>query len=406
MHCPPSKVVVILSRFPYPLEKGDKLRAFQHLKNLAESGHEVHVIALSDVPVTAEHHAMVSPFCASITVLPLSLTTRALSLLRSFVRGLPLQVGYFRSPYAQKRVNELLRTLQPDLVYCQLIRTASYFAESGFRAPSVIDYQDAFSRGTEQRVASAPWYVRPLYTRELRTVRAYESDSATWFNEHIIISEQDRAVMFGSDERSVTVLPNGVDTKYFSPQNAPKNVDVAFVGNMNYAPNIDAAVYLVDTIMPIVWQTMPQAHVVIAGASPHRSVRALASERVEITGWVDDIRTWYAASRVFVAPMRIGTGLQNKLLEAMAMRVACVTTPISHEPVGARADIEIRVGESPDELAAHIVDLLAHEAERERMAEAGRNFVTTTYALERTRSVLNEVFAKALMRGRGQEPVR
>jgi glycosyltransferase involved in cell wall biosynthesis len=128
----------------------------------------------------------------------------------------------------------------------------------------------------------------------------------------------------------------------------------------------------------------------------------LASERVEITGWVDDIRSWYAASRVFVAPMRIGTGLQNKLLEAMAMRVACVTTPISHEPVGARADEEIRVGDSPDTLAVHIMDLLAHDAERERLAEAGRNFVTSTYAMERTRTVLNDVLEKALRRDRGQ----
>lgn len=402
MSCPPSKVVVILSRFPYPLEKGDKLRAYQHLKNLAASGHEVHVVALSDVPVTAEHHAMVSPFCASITVLPLSFTTRVFNLLRSLVRGLPLQVGYFLSPNAQKRVSELLRTLQPDLVYCQLIRTASYFAESGYRAPSVIDYQDAFSRGTEQRISSAPWYLLPLYKRELRTVRAYESRSAAWFNEHIIISEQDRAVMFGSDGSNVTILPNGIDTEHFAPQDVQKTVDVAFVGNMNYPPNVDAAVYLVNTIMPIVWQTMPHARVVIAGASPHRSVRALASERVEITGWVDDIRSCYAASRVFVAPMRIGTGLQNKLLEAMAMGVACVTTPISHEPVGARADAEIRVGDSPDSLAVHIMDLLAHDAERERLAEAGRNYVTTTYAMERTRTVLNDVFARALMRGRGQ----
>lgn len=84
------------------------------------------------------------------------------------------------------------------------------------------------------------------------------------------------------------------------------------------------------------------------------------------------------------------------------MGVACVTTPISHEPVGARADAEIRVGDSPDSLAVHIMDLLAHDAERERLAEAGRNYVTTTYAMERTRTVLNDVFARALMRGRGQ----
>ncbi|HLP29578.1 MAG TPA: glycosyltransferase [Candidatus Didemnitutus sp.] len=406
MSCPPSKVVVILSRFPYPLEKGDKLRAFQHLKNLAASGHEVHVIALSDVTVLPQHREMVRPFCTSITVLPLSFGARVMNLLRSFVRGLPLQVGYFLSPQAQKRVNELLDSLKPDVVYCQLIRTATYFQASASKVPSIIDYQDAFSRGTEQRIASAPWLLRPLYRRELRKVQDYESRSYAWFNEHIIISEQDRSVMFGGGGQDVTILPNGIDTTFFAPRAEARTQDVTFVGNMNYPPNVDAAVFLVRTIMPIVWRLMPDTRVVIAGASPHRTVRALASERVEVTGWVDDIRSRYATTRVFVAPMRIGTGLQNKLLEAMAMRIACVTTPISHEPLGAQSGRDIRVGHTAEELAAHIVELLADEAERDRLAMAGYNFVVTTYAMEHTRQVLNNVLAKALMRGREQEPVR
>lgn len=175
-----------------------------------------------------------------------------------------------------------------------------------------------------------------------------------------------------------------------------KKYDVTFVGNMNYPPNIDSACFLVREIMPLVWKELPHAKVTIAGANPHPKVKTLQSERVSVSGWIDDIRECYAATRVFVAPMRMGTGLQNKLLEAMAMGIASVTTPISAAPLGGTAGTEILVGSTAEELSALITGLLKDDARRASVANNGRDFVTRIFSLQHAADMLNRELDQAI----------
>lgn len=141
---------------------------------------------------------------------------------------------------------------------------------------------------------------------------------------------------------------------------------------MSYAPNVDAAHYLVHDVMPLVWEKIPSATLLLAGTDPKPAVRALASKRVSVSGRLDDIRTAYASAQVFVAPMRIGSGLQNKLLEAMAMQLPCVTTSLAATPL---AGAPLLVGDSPAQLADHIVALLQNDDLRRSTAAQGRDFV-------------------------------
>ena len=165
---------------------------------------------------------------------------------------------------------------------------------------------------------------------------------------------------------------------------------------MNYPPNVDGAAYLVERVMPIVWKKYPEVTVQIAGANPNHKVKALASRTVNVTGWVDDIRECYRSSRIFVAPMRIGTGLQNKLLEAMAMGIPAVTTPLSFEPLGAVHGIHILVGENATALAENIMRLLQDENLRTEIGHNGIAFVKSNYSMEHSGKLLNEVFEKTL----------
>ena len=148
---------------------------------------------------------------------------------------------------------------------------------------------------------------------------------------------------------------------------------------MSYHPNVDAACFLAEEIMPLVRQRHPAARLLVAGTTPAPRVLALASAHVEVSGWVSDIRAAYAAARVFVAPMRVGTGLQNKLLEAMAMRLPCVTTPLANNALGGTDGQELRVAEMPSALAACIVGLLDSAATAEALADRGHDFVKTRY---------------------------
>ena len=149
---------------------------------------------------------------------------------------------------------------------------------------------------------------------------------------------------------------------------------------MSYAPNVDAACWLVKEIMPLVWEKQPHGiNVLIAGADPKPAVKALAGPKVTVSGRLDDIREAYASARIFVAPMRIGSGMQNKLLEAMAMGLPCVTTTLAANPLGATPGEHLLVGDSAEELADLIVKLGIEEL-RHSVADAGRRFVQERYS--------------------------
>jgi glycosyltransferase involved in cell wall biosynthesis len=236
------------------------------------------------------------------------------------------------------------------------------------------------------------FFLKPLFRRELKLVLEYEQQSFNWFDKHIIISEQDREWLNATQRNEVTVIPNGIDLNYFQRHTLPEDkFDITFTGNMNYTPNIDAAIFLVRKIMPLVWKKFPDVSVQIAGAHPNRKVKELASEKVIVTGWVSDIRESYNRSRIFIAPMRMGTGLQNKLLEAMAMELPCITTSISCTPLGAAAGRDILVGNNSVELANHVINLLEDSSLSQRIATNGYNFVKENFALELSAEKLEKV---------------
>jgi polysaccharide biosynthesis protein PslH len=389
------KILVLLSRFPYPLEKGDKLRAFQHLQHMKSSGHEVHLIALSDQKVSADAISKIAPYCSNIEVIPISVTGLLINLTSSFIRKLPLQVGYFYSLFTKRRIRKAIMHFKPDVVYCQLIRMAAYVKDIK-DVPLVIDYQDAFSKGTFQRMEKSPAYYKSIFEREFNLVKKFETDSYDWFDSHIIISEQDRKALNIPEEKEIHIIPNGIDIDYFKPTGDVKAFDVSFIGNMNYPPNVDAALFLVNEIMPIVWKDLPDVKVQIAGANPTKKVRSLSSLKVTVTGWVNDIRNSYSRSRIFIAPMRTGTGLQNKLLEAMAMTIPCIATSLSFMPLSATANHDILVGDTADELANQIIRLLKDRDFAELIARNGYYFVLSKYSMEHSRIQLEAVLNNAV----------
>ena len=374
------KLLVLLSRFPYPLDKGDKLRAFHQLRYLAER-HEICLFAMTDEEVSAEAQAAVRLLCrGGVVVHRLRRPGIVRNMARAVATGRPLQVGYFYDARAQRQVDGLLHDFRPDHVYCQLIRMAEYLRSHAGQLPMTLDYMDVFSAGVGRRATQAPLWQRPVLVLEARRLLAYEAAAFDWFQYHTIISDQDRQLIQHPRRDQIRIVLNGIDTVFFQPRPAvTKEYDVLFCGNMSYHPNVDAACFLAEEIMPLVRQRHPAARLLIAGTTPAPRVLALASAHVTVSGWVADIRVAYAAARVFVAPMRVGTGLQNKLLEAMAMVLPCVTTPLANNALGGTDGQELRVAGAAPALAAAISSLLADEAVAAALAGRGLRFVQTRY---------------------------
>ena len=307
------KIFVLLPRIPYPLEKGDKLRAFNQIKQLAKRN-EIVLCALNDNSKVNEQDAFraLQPYCQSINFIRISKLQILLGLVRAFLKGLPMQCGYFYNHRAAKRINSLIVKHKPDVLYGQLLRTAEYIRQKDI--PKAIDYQDIFSYGMKRRADIASFITRPVFNMEYRRLKRFEAITFDQFDVRSIISEPDRALFPHEKRDEILIIPNGVDHDFFKPQEREKKYDLVFTGNMSYPPNVNAVEYLADEIMPIVRKTLPETTLYIAGADPDPKVKKAATERIIVSGWLDDIRDAYAHSRVFIAPMRIGTGLQNKLL--------------------------------------------------------------------------------------------
>lgn len=387
------KILVVLPRFPHPLDKGDKLRAFHQIRCLSEK-HEVYLFCTSHSWVDDEDYNAVKSFCKDIEVVHPNKIVSAWNVVKAFFSVRSLQVAYWTSKKTIKKFRKYEKKVKPDVLYCQMIRTMRWVKKS--ETPKVLDFQDALSKNIERRMYHSGWFWKKVLHFEFKMVRSCEYDAFDIFDAFTIISAPDRDVIPHRRSSEIVVLPNGIDTDFFKPIDTPKNYDVVFCGNMSYTPNVDAAKHLVKDIMPKVWEKHPDAHVLISGTNPAMEVKHLANERVTVTGRVEDIRQSYAQSKVFVAPMRMGSGLQNKLLEAMAMGLPCVTSKLAADPLGTQSGKHLLLGENSDDFAQKVVTLLDNESYRTGLADEGNRFVRDNFNWERYNETLENVLSDAL----------
>jgi sugar transferase (PEP-CTERM/EpsH1 system associated) len=384
------KLFIILPRFPYPIEKGDKLRAFHQIRHLAKNN-EIHLFCITDIRLRQQDINALKPYCKGIHTFYTSKISILFNIILAFFKGKPLQTGYFYNHRAAKKLKLLIEAVQPEHIYCQLIRAAEYV--KGLPYTKTLDYQDVFSKGVERRIHKAAFYLKPVYRMEYKRLLKYEKYIFDCFDNKTIISIPDRDLIPHPEKEKIVIIPNGVDHDFFKPMDEEKRYDVVFTGNMGYAPNVNAAEFLANDIMPLVWESFPDAVLCLAGASPHSRVKALAGERITVTGWVDDIRPYYAGSVIFIAPMRIGTGLQNKLLEAMSMKLPCITSSLANNALKASADNDILIGETAEDFAQHIVHLLKNKKAAAMLAENGYNFVHQQYSWKENTKKLESLMA-------------
>lgn len=395
------KWLVITSRIPFPLEKGDKLRVFHQIKHLSQS-HDVILCCLNEKEATEAQRRAIEPHVAEFHVLRLSRWKRLMRLVTSWLSPLPFQVIWFTERKAQQQLRTIVQRCQPDGIYCQLIRCAEYVKEF-HEIPKTLDYMDALSAGMHRRSHQGGgwwrWPLRWIMMVEGNRLARYESRMFDYFDAHTIISKNDRLLIPHRDRDGIHIVPNGVELEQFTPSDTktPRNPSkraLLFTGNMSYAPNVDAAQFLAEEIMPLL-QT-PGVHLTLAGAQPKAQVSALASERVHVTGWVDDIAEEYRKADLFVAPLRMGTGLQNKVLEAMSSELPCVLSPHAFAPLGLPSEGHAVVCQDPVEYARAIDDLLAHPDKARELGRTARTAIQSSFAWASHARTLEEILTSTV----------
>ncbi len=307
---------------------------------------------------------------------------------------MPIQVALFYDSSLHSQFDEIVRGENPDHVYFQLIRTARY-AEN-IQQDKTLDYMDNFSHWTKKLAAQSLFPIRLLLNWEAQKVAVFEESVFGNFQAHCIISGQDKANLEFGQKSSISCVPNGVSTDYYQPRfDVEKEYDIGFIGNLGYYNNIQAARFLVKKILPSLESSLPGLKVLIAGARPAKEVLNLKGKGVAVQGFVPDIRISYASARIFVAPILLAVGLQNKILEAMAMGIPCITTTSVNEAIGAKQGEEILIADSAIEFAEQIKVLLLDDHLCRSMGQNGLEFVKNKYSWEKAVETLNNVLTGA-----------
>ena len=378
-------LLFLAHRLPFPPNKGDKVRSYHFLSHLAER-YRVFLGTFIDDPADRQHVAALEKLCAEVqieTLVPWS--KRALSA-ACLVTGEPLTLPYFRSRGLQEWVHDIVRRERIKRAFCYSSPMAQYALDIPDLS-CIADFVDMDSAKWGDYADRRSWPVSALYRRESERLLAYEREVAARADAVVFVTDEE-ARLFRDEapecSARVATIRNGVDAGHFSPASVfaspfpPAESPIVFTGAMDYWPNIDAVTWFARKVLPEIRSRGASVRFYIVGMNPEASVRALASDDVFVTGRVDDVRPYLQHARVVVAPMRVARGIQNKVLEAMAMARAVVVTPASAAALSARPGDELEVAGEPREFAEKVVALLAPERAR-RMGGLARARVVGDY---------------------------
>jgi len=376
------KILFLCHRMPYPPERGGKIRPFNMIRHLARS-HEVTVATLARTPQERADGQELRRYCDDLHVGRLSGFGAWARFGLFGLTGRPATFGYFYSPALYRTVQRLLATRGFDAILVHCSSMGPYVAgHSGCR--KVMDFGDADSEKWLEYSQTAPVPLSWAFRAEGNRVRAAERRLGEQFDAGSVNTPRERDVLAAYVRYPISVIPNGVDLEYFqsSRRAGPGYIPnrLVFTGNMSYRPNVDAVQHFAAEVLPRIRREIPDVQLCIVGMDPSAAVRRLADgDRVVVTGRVDDVRPYFDSAAVAIAPLRVARGLQNKVLEAMAMRVPVVASPAAFAGISAVAGRDLVVASQPEEFSNAVVTLLRDPAARERFAAAGRSCVETNH---------------------------
>lgn len=374
------RLLFISHRVPYPPDKGERVRAFHQIRTLCRHYRvTLGSLARSESEVLAASE--MENWCESVIV---PTDRRLIALGRaawSLFKGRSATEGYFDSHGLRRALLAEARREPFDLVLAYSSAVVPLALNIPARA-HLADLVDVDSAKWVAYAARSGRFLRWLYRREAQGVAALENKALTHCEAVMLVSSAEAALLGGSD--NVYAVGNGVDIEYFQPRGQPRQPpSLVFTGTMSYRPNAEAVCWFVREIFPLLTERLPALRLTIVGRDPTRQVQQLAAIRgVKVTGAVDDVRPYLSAAHLAVAPLRIARGVQNKILEAMAMGKAVVASPAAAEGLEVQNGRELLLADQPTQWRDAILLLLSDQRLRERIENAARRCVEEHYTWE------------------------
>jgi len=395
-------ILFLAPRFPLPADTGGKIRTLNILKQLARENH-VHLACFSFENDDAQLADDIKKLGIEVTLVPMNESSIWKKAFGLYFYSIPFSLAKYNTASMATTVKDLLKANQFDAVHVDHLHMAHYIKY--FRdTPRMLDEHNVEYKILERcaDVETSP-VKRHAYHDQAVKMWAFEADMAQRFQCVFACSEDDRVLLnrITSGLIPIHVVPNGVDTEYFQPQkdNAADQEDaLVFTGSMDWLPNDDGITYFCRDILPLIWQAKNKVKMYVVGKNPSAAVKELAAKdsRVIITGRVDDVRPYIERSKIFIVPLRIGGGTRLKILEAMSMHKAVVSTTIGAEGIQYTRDVNIALADNPQQFAHKVIDLIDHPARIKSMGIEGRQLVLEKYDWNVIGQKLNAIYEKAI----------
>lgn len=392
-------LLFISHRIPYPPDKGEKIRGLNLLRHLSQS-YRIHLGCLVDEPGDMRHLPALREWCAEVAGFPIDKRRQKLRALAMLRPGRPLMLDYYGHPGLHRWVRDSMARRHMDVVYIYSVAMAPY-VEGPRRGGLILDAQDIDSEKWATYAGQARLPMRAVWSREGRTLLAYERRAAMRCDHTLFVSQQecDRFVELAPEAAGrVHAVENGVDLDRFSPGQSfetpfhAAGPHLVFTGNMDYWPNADAVGWFAAEVMPALRQRHPTIEFHVVGANPGPAVLRLADRPgVRVTGRVPDVRPYVAHADACVAPLRIARGIQNKVLEAMAMGRPVIASPQAFEGVRAAAGQDLLVADGAEAMCSRVSEVLA--GAHPGLRAAARTAMLRSYAWPATLARLDAILS-------------
>jgi sugar transferase (PEP-CTERM/EpsH1 system associated) len=396
------RFLMITNTLPYPPIAGHPIRNFNLLKRIAQKN-EVWLLALVDEDQLPVDLGPLQNICQDVILIPFrdfSAIARPLQALQFLLQGTPPELRLYESALMLAAIRDLVNRIGFDVIQIEDSYMARYqeAIPSDWRGKKVLTFIDIAYRQYDRIYRIETKKLRKLrlwfYSRMMRT---WEPNYAAKFNLNITMSDIDRDLLLSQNPRlRIASIPNGVDTKEFQVLLPPPEgyKHLIYVGNMGYRPNVDAATYFCEEILPLIQQEIPDVEFWIVGNQPLPEVYDLQNEFVHVTGRVEDVRPYYQQSSVCVIPLRAGGGTRLKILESMALGRPVVSTSVGAEGIAVKDGENILIGDDPQTFADQAVRLLQDEAAWQKIASQARQFAVDYYDWDAITEKLLDTFSQ------------
>lgn len=389
-------ILFLAQRVPYPPNKGDKLRSFNQIKFLSQQ-HDIALVCLTDNERDSRHQQPLTDYCATVDIVPLSSFRSRLQSLCCLLSDTPLTFAYFHSKALQAIVDEKLKERHWDLIFVYCSSMVQY-VQHVHNIPKVIDFVDVDSEKWAQYVEYSTFPKNWIYRLESKRLKKHEIDIADSFRHCFLVSEREVSDFRAMVTPCTTMTPilNGVDQVLFKPSTEPyQPTSLTFTGDMSYFANVETVLYFCRVILPHIRAVVADVKFYIVGRDPTEAVQKIGreNEHIIVTGSVDSIQPYMTQAAVFVAPMRIARGVQNKILEAMAMGVPVVTNSLGFEGITATPGTDLIVEDDPEQFAKQVVTLMTDAELRKTMAINARKCMEANYHWETNLRALENILS-------------